>query len=466
MTAAVPRPGPAPATIAPGRRRVLMVAYHFPPLAGSSGIQRTLRFVQYLREHDWEPIVLTAHPRAYEHTSPDLDREVPQGVIVHRAQALDARRHLALFGRYPAALARPDRWGSWRWDGVRAGMELVRLHRPALLWSTYPIATAHLIGAELQRRSGLPWIADFRDPMIEPDEPFFGDHEDLYVAIEQRAVQQAARCVFTTPGAARLYTGRFPQHARRMTVIENGYDEDSFAGLAASDATHRASGPRVLLHSGVVYPAARDPRHLFAALRQLHDAGEIGPGTLRVRFRAAVHDELLRALAAQARVADYIEFAPHVPYARALQEMTEVDGLLILQDANCNRQVPAKLYEYLRAGRPVLALTDPAGDTAAVLRAAGIESIAPLARADAIADLLRAHLQGRLRACAGPDAVQAASRRARTAQLAALMDRVCSEAAGAAAGACNGQGRPRSDDLAEPAGGAMRQRARREPAQP
>ena len=98
-------------------KRVLMIAYHFPPLAGSSGIQRTLRFVQHLPAFGWEPSVLTADPRAYERTSDDLDAEVPPEVPVVCAFALDTARHLSVAGRYPGFLARPDRWLTWRLTG-------------------------------------------------------------------------------------------------------------------------------------------------------------------------------------------------------------------------------------------------------------------------------------------------------------------------------------------------------------
>lgn len=77
-------------------KRVLMIAYHFPPLAGSSGIQRTLRFVQHLPDFGWEPLVLTADPRAYESTSDDLLAEIPQGTLVRRSLALDTARHLSI----------------------------------------------------------------------------------------------------------------------------------------------------------------------------------------------------------------------------------------------------------------------------------------------------------------------------------------------------------------------------------
>ena len=80
-------------------KKVLMIAYHFPPLAGSSGIQRTLRFAQQLPEFGWQPIVLTADPRAYERTSDDLLDQLPAGLVVKRAFALDTARHLSFGGR-------------------------------------------------------------------------------------------------------------------------------------------------------------------------------------------------------------------------------------------------------------------------------------------------------------------------------------------------------------------------------
>ena len=89
----------------PQALRVLMVAYHFPPLAGSSGIQRTLRFAQHLPAFGWQPLVLSANPRAYERTSDDLNADVATGTVVRRAFALDTARHLSFMGRYIGAMA-------------------------------------------------------------------------------------------------------------------------------------------------------------------------------------------------------------------------------------------------------------------------------------------------------------------------------------------------------------------------
>lgn len=410
-------------------KRVLMIAYHFPPLSGSSGIQRTLRFVQHLPAFGWEPMVLTAHRRAYEQTSDDLLGEVSANVLVERALALNTARHLAIAGRYPSVLARPDRWMTWQYGAVPAGLRLVRRWQPSVIWSTYPIATAHIIGSALSRRTGLPWIADFRDPMAQDDYPADPVLWQSFKRIEEQAVGEASASVFTTPGAARVYGERYPGAADRITVLENGFDEESFAALPGkADAPQPLNpGAVTLLHSGVVYPSERDPTQFFAALESLAGAGKIRPESFRVRFRAAAHEDVLRSLARGHGIEDFIELLPAVPYRMALDEMVRADALLVLQASNCNEQIPAKLYEYLRAGRPIVGLTDPRGDTAGVLREAGVASIARLDSMEAIANLLDrfiADMKNQRASLPNKDYVARSSRRGRTEQLARLLEQV------------------------------------------
>lgn len=406
-----------------------MIAYHFPPLAGSSGIQRTLRMVQHLPEYGWQPSVLTCTPCAYERTSEDLLTDIPASTIVRRAVAFDAARHFAIGGRFWSALARPDRWASWRFDAGRVGRHMLRQLRPAAIWSTYPIATAHVIGHALQRRSGLPWIADFRDPMAQegyPSDPITWRH---YRRIEEQVFESAALAVFTTPSAGRGYRAKYAHSATRIGIVENGYDEEAFAAIesAATSRESAGGGPPILLHSGIVYPSERDPTALFAAVSSLSVAGQITPRDLRIRFRASVHERFLGELASAHGVSAFIELAPAVNYRQALSEMLEVDALLVMQASNCNEQIPAKVYEYLRAGRPIVGLTDPAGDTAGVLRRAKVPFIAPLDSVPAICrtllDVLRALRAGNAPL---PDkaAVTRASRKQRAQDMALLLDEV------------------------------------------
>ena len=87
-----------------------MLAFHYPPCVGSSGVHRTLKFSRYLPEFDWQPIVLTVNSRAYENIGNDQMREIPQDVIVKRAFALNTAKHLSMWGRYLRLLALPDQW--------------------------------------------------------------------------------------------------------------------------------------------------------------------------------------------------------------------------------------------------------------------------------------------------------------------------------------------------------------------
>lgn len=412
---------------------VLMVAFHFPPQRGSSGIQRTLKFAQHLPQLGWKPLVLSAHRRAYAASSDDQMGDVPGDLVVKRAFALDSGRHLAIKGRYLRALALPDRWITWMFGAVPAGLKLIKEHKPHLIWSTYPIPTAHLIAYTLKRFSGLPWIADMRDPMTEKGTPDVPIVWRCYRWVEQLTVRNCTRLVFTTPGALAVYRARYPDvPASRFRLIENGYDEDDFVRATASyKPTDKApGGPLVLLHSGIIYPLERDPTPMLAALGELRLQGKISPETVRVVLRASVHEDLLADLIARFKLEGLVVLEPHIPYRAALAEMLDADGLLVLQASHCNAQIPAKVYEYMRARRPILALTDPVGDTAATLRGAGIDTIARLdSKEDIMQGLMRfIELLRNGQAPLPPaNANLTYSRRSRSSQLADLMAEVIAE---------------------------------------
>lgn len=412
-------------------RRILIIAFHYPPVRGSSGIQRTLKFSTYLREHGWEPMVLSVSPRAYDDVSDDQMGEIPPGMVVERAFGLSTTKHLSIGGRYLRWMAQPDRWVSWWPAAVWRGMRLIREHRPAAIMSTYPIATAHLIGLTLCRLSGLPWIADCRDSMTEPGYPSDPLSWRTARRLEQAMVARCTRAVFTAPGTLRMYAERYPEvPASRWAVIENGYDEENFRSAEEGFVANRlgAEGQLTLVHSGILYPQERDPRPFFAALRELKSSGRIDAARLKIVLRATASDELYRPMLAEHGIGDIVELAPPVGYRAALREMLCADGLLLFQASVCNHQIPAKLYEYFRARRPIFTLTDPVGDTAASLRAAGADQIVDITDAADIARGLERFLDG-VRAAritgVAPEVAARHSRRSRSGELARLLDEVC-----------------------------------------
>jgi hypothetical protein len=411
-------------------KRVLMIAYHYPPVRVSSGIQRTLKFSAYLREHGWEPMVLTVSPRAYEQVSNDQMSDIPEGMVVERAFGLDTQRHLSIKGRYFRWMAQPDRWVSWWPMGVIKGLRMIRRYRPKAIMATYPIATSHLIGLTLHRLTGLPFVADFRDAMTEPDYPRDPMTWAVHRRLEQSLVKHCAKAVFTTRGTLNMYAERYPDiPAERWAIIENGFDDENFreaeSGLDRSPLG--AEGQMVLVHSGVLYPQERDPRPFFAALKHLKASGEVSAATLKVILRATGTDDLYRKMIVDFEIDDIVKIEPMVAYRAALQEMMRADGLLLFQAIICNHQIPAKLYEYARAGQPILGLTDLGGNTAELLGKLGCPHVADIARADSILPVLRDFIaqwrSGQLKGIRR-DLADSCSRRSRTDELARLLDSI------------------------------------------
>ncbi len=411
-----------------------MVAYHFPPIRVSSGVQRSLAFARYLQQHGWDPVVLSAHSRAYANVSSDQMGDIPESVEVKRAFALDTSKHLSIGGRYLDAMALPDRWITWWLGGVWSGLLLIRKYRPRVIWSTYPIATAHLIGLTLHKLTGLPWVADFRDSMTEDDYPREGIRRRVLLWIERKTVTACARAIFTAPGAMRMYRERYPDLPKnKWLLLPNGYNEEIFSEIEAGKSLEKAMNERaesrqiLLVHSGVIYPSERDPRPFFQAISDLKKQQLIDKNRLRIVLRATGHDDQFRPLLEQLEIDDIVSLEPGVSYRDALVEMMTADGLLIFQAASCNHQVPAKIYEYFRTRRPIFALTDKAGDTAATLFEAGLQDIVPLDNMEKIkAGLYRFinKIESGKAAVANDEAVSKYSRQFATEKLAEWFDTV------------------------------------------
>lgn len=413
-----------------------LIAFHFPPIQGSSGVQRTLKNAIYLPDFGWRARVLTVWPSAYPAQHPGQLDELPDGLEIARLPALDTARHLSLRGRYVGRLALPDRWVSFSWLGFWPALHWLKQKPVDVFWSTYPIASAHLLAGRLARRLKRPWVADFRDLMLDDTYPREPEKRAIHARIEASVVRDADRLVVTTSGARALLLERYSELApERVAVIENGFDEENFVAAEANVPRSRsARACPVLLHSGLVYPVERNPAALFAALAILKEQGFMDRHPFRVMLRASGNEAMLTRQIADCGLSEWVHIKPALGYTEALAEMLEADALLILQGSDCNHQVPAKLYEYARAGRPMLALTDPKGDTAAVFARFGGTDLAPLDDADAIAARLRnfipALAQGALAARPQPDVVQAANRRSRCAELAALLTAVREDAQG------------------------------------
>jgi len=321
--------------------------------------------------------VLTIDPRAYERTDNSQMAEIPADVNVIRAFGLDSQRHLSLGGRYLRSSALPDRWVTWLAGAIPAGLHSIRKHNIDIIFTTYPIATAVLIGYILHRLSGKPWIVDFRDSMTEEGYPEQRLRRRIYQWIERKAIQNGSLFIFTAPAAIRMYLERYPKLSPGQCVLlPNGYDEPDFEDLVPQ---HTGRDRIRLLHSGLIYPWERDPRPFFRALARLKAEGKIRPDTLSIELRACGSEAEFQKDTQDLGIQDMVHFLPALPYRASLQDAAEADCLLLLQAACCDHQIPAKAYEYLRLNKPILALTTHTGDTAALLNEVGGATIVDIA---------------------------------------------------------------------------------------
>jgi glycosyltransferase involved in cell wall biosynthesis len=292
--------------------------------------------------------------------------------------------------------------------------------------STFPIASAILIGWLLHRLTGKPWIVDFRDSMTEPDYPRDPATWKVYRWLEKIAERDATRLIFTASSALRMYLERYPNLSpARCSLILNGYDEEDFRDLAIGPGI--PSRPLRLVHMGLLYPIERDPRPFFRAISQLHKDGILDAARLRIELRASGFESTYGLMIRAEGLENLVHLLPPLPYREALQNSADADGLLLFQAACCDHQIPAKVFEYLRLAKPILALTSHTGDTASLLRQTGGATIVDSADWQAIYRVLPEFLKAVETCChpqPEPNLLEQYSRKGQAHALAHLLNEV------------------------------------------
>ena len=449
------------------RRKVLIIASRFPPVA-SVGATRVRKFVKYLREFGWEPIVLTGamrggHARTNDprltadpRRAADLDSlaDIPTGIDVVRLPAwcdhwpslaaralsrplsvmtalldMDAARVRAglkwRFDKWHDRLAFPDR-GIFRIaSALRAAMALHRRHRFDAIFSTGMPFSDHLIALAVQAVIRRPWLADFRDPWVEYVhwQQWRGDRGRRVTEWTEAAViRRAARVVSVNDAMTRRFQARYPRRfADRFVTIENGYDPTDFPPA-------RDSRPRTefrLLYAGSLY-GARKPDAVLAAFRQFVDHT---PGARQhARFDFAGRPGPHVAALQQPADGDTVRYLGLLPHREAMRATAEADvNVVILPDIPGGEiDSTAKIYECLGSGRPVLAAVPNQGAAAQLLSQFDGVALCPPGDIDAIAAaigrLYHDWLNGHDAPRRGPAQLAGLTRRHQTQRLADLLD--------------------------------------------
>lgn len=394
-------------------RRVLFVAYHFPPIGGA-GVQRSLKFVRYLPECGYHATVITGPGRQSDAWTPidnTLAAELPEDVAVYRLPKPEPRPPSARRSRAERWLKLRSEWSRWWVDGVvetgkRKGQDV------SLVFATMSPFQSGFAAARLARELGRPWVADLRDPWVLDETAIYPSraHRLLELRRMRALLASAAAIVLNTPEAAALVRTRFPELCdRRVTTIPNGFDaadfegsvpdrtDDSFqivhAGYLHTEIGRRHRRLRRALGGSEAYvnTMARSHVYLHRAIERVRSDNPSLGARLELHLAGFLSQETSAGLdSGFERPHAYLE------HARSVELVRSADLLFLpLHDLPQGRRasiVPGKSYEYLASRRPVLAAV-PDGDArnlfaevpnAHVCRPTDVEAMARV-----IADLAR-----------------------------------------------------------------------------
>lgn len=348
---------------------------YFPP-AGGGGVQRPLKLAQYLPALGVETHVLAPDDPKWVHEDPDL--RAPTQAWIHRARYLGPRarkpaeelrasdgleRMLVQAQVTARRLLMPDASVTWNLTAIPAAIRIARKEGIDAVITTSPPPSVHFVGAAVQRATGAKWIADLRDPLVANQHR----RDDTTAArARQKVVEQVARLVASQADAVTCVSEAIAEEVRSLgargevRVIANGCDFDDFAGLEYRPATRFR-----ITHTGSFF-GRRDPRPFLQAFRDADlDAVVRFVGDFRSSDR-----EWAEGLG----LGDRLELVDYLPRAEALRVQRDSEALLLLvPDAGGRGKgvLSGKVFEYIAAGRPILALVPPDGAAAELIRETG-----------------------------------------------------------------------------------------------
>lgn len=368
------------------RKKVLIITYYWPP-AGGPGVQRIVKFVKYLPEFGFDPIVLTVAKGEYPALDPSLSQEIPTSVRVVRTRSFEffslfkrltgrkkeARINTTILKAEPPGWKDrifrwirynfffPDARIGWKYYAINAGKKLIRQEKPDLIFCTSPPHSAQWIARRLHQYSGLPWVADFRDPWT--DAYWLGDLHKYPRALaknlkmEKQVLAEATELITVSKG----YQEILNKVNRRPVLIRNGFDGADFQGQKERNETFQ------ILYTGSL-SQIQMPDNLLQAIAKLPESIK---NKVRFDLYGAIDDAFGRRVDALG-IAKQVHVHGYIPHAEAIQRMIQADMLVLLTPSTPSKgMTPLKLYEYLAAGPFILGIGKVDSEPAELLRQFG-----------------------------------------------------------------------------------------------
>lgn len=379
------------------RHRILMITYAFPPTAYVGGF-RTLKYCKYLRDHGWLPIVLTIDPKDVAHRDEKLLDQLPNYVEVYRTYDVDpakwsTRKTTTVTAQESAQAAssikkesadqrQPGRVKAWIKNVVKTmlmdspdshifwvpfaiikGTYVLIKHKVDVIYCSSPPHSSHLIAFVLGKIFRKPYILDFRDPWdvhkVDGDTNFIvrGLYK-LEAATKRLIIRSAAKVISATQGERDELKNEFPKlEDSRFSFITNGYDPVDFEGIAPIS---KISDKLYITHAGTIYSGVG--KEFFAALEQIINEDPQIVTALQIQLLGEKADEYnvtVSRLIAEGLIKDY----GLQPHEETLKFLLGSDVLLILRGGLQFKgsHIPAKVFEYMGIGKPILAITSEGG---------------------------------------------------------------------------------------------------------
>ena len=430
-------------------RRVLIIAYFFPP-AGGGNVARVHAFTKYLPRFGWQPIVLTTDAAYYLPFFNDdtLTQSYDDWVIINRTASLEPKSQLAeslranvygveqkaslSFQKFGKPLLRqlyrllvmPDEQILWLPYAVKKGLQLIKQHQVEAIFATTPPHSVGIIGALISRLSGKPFLLDVRDDWVGSPLLDTGPwHRHLFSRITEKWVVNTARAVTpTTQPSKQQFQAKYPiANPEKFQIIPNGYDPEEIS-RAIGAAQPRPTDKLRLVYIGGL-PSKRTPLPLFQALAQLPIHVQ---QLLQVDIYGYARQEFIE-MSQTLGLGHIVNFCGFVSRQESLRQLAAAQvGLVIIPNEEGGQTaIPGKVYEYIGANKVVLALCAPDSAVGTLVKAHNLGLAVPNDDADAIKEALLAlvdrYQQQTLTASPAADLLQYFDRVHQTQRLANLL---------------------------------------------
>ena len=365
------------------KKKVLIITYYWPP-AGGSGVQRWLKFSKYLRDFEIEPVIYTIDNPSYPILDKSSESEIPKDLEILKQAIFEPNSMLSFFGRNnkkesagflnpnPTFLGKivqyiranyfiPDARKFWIQPSVNFLSNYLEKNHIDAIITTGPPHSMHIIGLELKKKLGIKWISDFRDPWTEID--YFQQlpltkkatkkHQDL----EQEVLINSDMVVVV----GETMKDKFLKHTKRIEVLTNGFD------TIETSLTQELDEKFSITHVGLMN-SDRNPTILWEVLNEISNTNLNFKNDLRIKLIGKLDDAVIQDL----KVFDHntIETIPYLDHKdiSKYQASSQILLLSINEVPSAKGIITGKIFEYLQAKRPILAIGPEDGDAAMILK--------------------------------------------------------------------------------------------------